>query len=130
MENAETMKFIKKQIARWSYLAVSYGWKFDVLYAANDRDMPEGYDNCYGACFHLRDYLDADIWFNLERCAKLDESKLEEVVIHEITHLVLAPMQNKQNKAETERVTTMVSRLFKGLRQATDKARKEAKNGK
>lgn len=108
--------FIKKQLRRWSYLVTSYGWKFDVHWCINGHEMPPDHEDSYGSTFTQSQYLEGDIYFNLHECATLDENKLEEVVIHEITHMILAPMQRDNNQDNTELCTTMVSRLFKGLR--------------
>lgn len=112
----QAKRFIQKQIRRWSYLVTSYGWKFDVNYCANSEDMPAGNGNCYALAVYQHEYLKGDLYFCLTRCSKLSDDALEEIVIHEITHMLLAPMQNSENGENTERVTTMVSRLFKGLR--------------
>lgn len=116
MTPRQAKAFIKKQLRRWSYLVTSYGWKFDVHWCANGHEMPGGNEECYGFASYKHEYLNGDIHFNLFHCATLNESELEEVVIHEITHMLLAPMQHEITEDNTERCTTMVSRLFKGLR--------------
>jgi len=117
MTPSEAKRLIRKHIKRWRYLATSYGWKFDVYYADNGHVMPKDMDACYAATNYKSEYLDADIWFNLSLCSELDEKGIEETVIHELTHLVIAPIDfEEEQRKELERVVTMVSRLFMGLR--------------
>lgn len=117
MTLAEAKIFIRKHLKRWRYLATSYGWKFDVYYADNGHAMPKNKNACYAATNYRSEYLDADIWFNLFLCSDLTEKALEEVVVHELTHLVISPIDfDESQRKDLERVTTMVSRLFIGLR--------------
>jgi hypothetical protein len=113
----EAKRFIKKQIKRWSYLVTSYGWKFDVYYYDNGHDMKDASENCAGITTADAKYLKGVIRFNLHNCAGCEEDELEEIVIHEITHMLVSPMQYDDcPQDQVEYVVTTISRLFKGLR--------------
>lgn len=113
----EAMRFIKKQIKRWSYLVTSYGWKFDVYYYDNGHEMQDASQSCAAITDSDSKYLKGNIRFNLHNCSECSESELEEIVIHEITHMLVSPMQYTDCPTEqVEYVVTTISRLFKGLR--------------
>lgn len=116
MTPLEAKNIVRKHIDRWKYLATSYGWKFDIYYADNGHRMPSGNEDAAGVTFTQFQYLSADIWFNLTKLSDCNESEIEEIVVHEITHMLIAPVQKDNNEQNVEYTTTVVSRLFLGLR--------------
>lgn len=118
MTPLEAKRLVRKHIDRWKYLAKSYGWKFDIYYADNGHRMPNGNEDAAGVTFTQFQYLSADIWFNLCKLSDCDESEIEEIVVHEITHMLIAPVQHENNAQNVEYTTTTVSRILIGLRES------------
>lgn len=117
MTPEQAREFLQEQIDRWSYLVTTYGFRFDVIWCPNGHGMPADAGRwCVGYTSTMQQYLEATIYFNLYICSQKSKEFLEETLVHELTHLLLAPMQADNSKDNTERCTTMVSRLFVGLR--------------
>jgi len=78
-------------------------------------------EQCVAATYSDFAYLTAKIYFNLAKVADLDDAELERSVIHEFVHLLLAPIRSENNTQNTEYCVTSISRLFRGLRNASKK---------
>ncbi len=103
---------IRKYTLKWKWIVTEYGWKYDILYCNKYADMPRetSSDRTLAIVFAKFDYLDADIYFNLEIAAELEDDKLEENIIHELTHMLVRPII-ESNEMEEYTVTT-ISRIL------------------
>lgn len=113
----EAKKIIKKHIDNWSWLVTKYGWKFDIYYHEYACDMPEGGQGAAAFTTGHSQYLKAAIHFDLRACAEYAIVDLEEMVVHEITHMLIFPMQYPEFQPhDVEYVVTTISRMFVKLR--------------
>jgi hypothetical protein len=100
----------------------SYGWKYTVKYFTASEDMPDGSDAKTGAITKWNfKYLDATISVNLNTCSGMDEDEIEEIVIHELTHLLVSPLMESSEITPLEYTVTSIARIFQGLRQTPSK---------
>jgi hypothetical protein len=71
-------------------------------------------------------YRTAAITFNLPACVDLDDDKLEEVIVHEMSHILVGPIQDfrdDQAREITEYTVTTVARALIWSREAGKKDR-------
>jgi hypothetical protein len=117
MTKTEVVRMFGKQFKRWKYMIEHYGWRLTVCYHDSAEDMPEdsGYETCAITVTNFR-YLEATIHVNLKRCEDLGEHDIEYVVIHELTHLLVSPLQESSEATPLEYTVTCISRIFQGLR--------------
>lgn len=117
MTSDKTKAIIRRQIKHWEYIVESWGWKFTVYLCDNNNDMPEGYDKSTAAVtFASPEYLQASVYFDVATLSKETPDSIEEIVVHELTHMILSPLWVQHTRESNELCTTMVSRLLKGLR--------------
>ena len=111
---------IKKFALKWKWIVTELGWKFDILYCNKYDDMPRetSSERTLAIVFAKFDFLSADIYFNLEIAAELDDDKLEEAIIHELTHLLVRPII-ESNEMEEYTVTT-ISRILMRMRSSLE----------
>lgn len=109
---------LRGYVEKWSWLVTNYGWKFDAHYCMAAEDMPEGFQDAYAMCSHKFNYLLGDIYFNLRALKELEDAHAEEIVIHEIVHMLLSAYREDEERG-MEYVTTTVARAFKGLSDAS-----------
>ncbi len=76
---------ITESIKKWKKLLYLEHWELNVTFI-DDPDL-----DCYASCTPEYFALRAEIEFNLN---ELDEKDIESVVIHELLHVLLAPMEN------------------------------------
>lgn len=114
----KTRKEIVSLFSEWFWLVTDYGWIVTIHYVDDYSDMVEGADK-YTAMRTTATYcyLRADIYVNLEICARQSGEFLLEAVVHELTHLLVSPMLN-DDQQRMEYTVTSISR-------ALVKARKE-----
>mgnify|MGYP003494830787 CR=1 FL=1 len=109
-------KKIAKLFRKWSWLVTHWGWKFTVNYVACSEDMPDGAGASMSTTSHHQ-YLQGLIWVNLKVCEGESDEMLEEMVVHELCHLLLAPMaQNPESEHEKELTCTTIARCIIGAR--------------
>jgi hypothetical protein len=114
MTPEETTEKLRKYFHEWEWFVSSWGWKFSMNTCEGFDDMPEGADeNTDAISFFNWPYLEGSVYFNLKRMAKKDNEEIESIVIHELCHFLVAPMQN--SKSNTEITVTMIARTLKGL---------------
>ncbi len=119
-KNEKQIDRIRKFTKKWKRIVTEYGWKFDILYCNKFADMPRetSSERTLAIVFAKFDYLDADIYFNLEITAELDDDKLEEDIIHELTHMLVRPII-ESNEMEEYTVTT-ISRILMRMRSSLE----------
>lgn len=96
-----------------------YGWRLTVHYCDSMEDMPEEFqtESCAaGTVVHFK-YLEASMYVNLRMCVHMNEEEIEYVVVHELTHLLVAPLQESSESTPLEYTVTSLARIFMGLRQ-------------
>lgn len=108
---------IKEFYANWEWVVTHYGWKFDVHYCDGNTGMPGSVTpGAAMVTFANFSYLKANIYVNLDVCSNdLSDDELEGFVVHELTHLLLAPIDEDVDETPLEYVTTSISRIFLGL---------------
>jgi hypothetical protein len=120
--NKKTLAIFKRQFQRWGYMVKSYGWEYVVKYYTASEDMPDGSDpNTRAITKWSFKYLYATISVNLNTCSGMDEDEIEEIVIHELTHLLVSPLVESSETTPLEYTVTSIARILQGLRQSTPK---------
>lgn len=119
-KNEKQIERIRKFAKKWKWIVTEYGWKFDILYCNKYADMPRdtSSERTLAIVFAKFDYLYADIYFNLEIAAELEDDKLEEDIIHELTHILVRPII-ESNEMEEYAVTT-ISRILMRMKSSLD----------
>jgi hypothetical protein len=121
MTKNETMRLFRKHFKRWVYMVEHYGWRLITVYHDSVEDMPEGTDILSVACAESNfKYLEATIHVNLRNAESEKEKRIEYFVIHELTHLLLSPLQESCESTPLEYTVTSIARILQGLRDATD----------
>lgn len=111
---------IRGYFDNWEWIVTHYGWKFDVHYCDGHTDMP-GSATAEGAMITFANfkYLKANIYVNLDVCGNdLSDGTLEEFVVHELTHLLVSPIDEDVAETPLEYTVTSIARVFLGLRKA------------
>lgn len=138
MKHTRKMKriklMLKQQVERWSYLATSFGWKVTFYYCQPWElgivPSVSADDVWAGVASGSWQYLRGHIYFNLNVMAEQNyqdtPAEVEAVVVHELVHLLLMPLQESADNKEY--TTETIARVLLGLRNAnlsTDKYTKE-----
>lgn len=96
-----------------------YGWKLTVRYVDSLDDMPDGTSSdCAASTTADFKYLEAVITVNLKRCNDMKEKEIEYVVVHELVHLLVSPLQESSEITPLEYTVTTIARILQGLRKA------------
>lgn len=117
MTSAETIRAFKKHFKRWTYMIKHYGWKLTVCYCDGADEMPAEATleaNAYTETNFK--YLDAFVYVNVRKNCSLSDSEIEYVVIHELTHLLVSPLQESNEITPLEYTVTSIARILQGLR--------------
>jgi predicted SprT family Zn-dependent metalloprotease len=85
--------------------------------------MPDMFTNSGVAAATVSDfrYLHATIHVNVNMCKSSDEDEIEYIVIHELVHLLVSPLQESSETTPLEYTVTSIARIMQGLRYATSK---------
>jgi predicted aminopeptidase len=132
-ERKRQIKRMRDLVAKWAEPMGLLWWKIDVVYYG-------GYDECKQLFSDPKSanretvaitdaswkYLEATIEVNLQRVARMDDDKLEEVVVHELAHVLVNEMREEGDEHEERVVTTVV----KALRWTRGYGRKEGARSK
>ena len=119
MTKNETMRLFKKHFKRWVYMIEHYGWKLTLYYCDSIEDMPERFDSeCGAGTIAKFPYLEAAIYVNLKKSADLDEAEIEYIVVHELVHLLVSPLQESNEVTPLEYTVTSLARIIQGLRKS------------
>jgi hypothetical protein len=119
MKAKEAEKLVKKFIEKWKHIVTHYGWKFHVYYLEDHAGFPGGTRGATTSAVVYPNFkqLEANIYFNLENLASEDEEYIEETVVHELTHMLISPLQVDADLEETlvEYTVTTIARALKGM---------------
>lgn len=110
------MKRIKKVVEDWKWIVTRYGWQFDVYYCRADEYPDEVSEGGTGIVYSQFQYLEGSIYFNLDKMKRFDERRIEDIVVHELVHLLLRPLQESEDNVEyttqsVARVLLMLGRM-------------------
>ena len=117
MTRKEVLALYKKQFKRWVYMIEHFGWKLSVVYCDSYEEMPE--DSTEEAVAYTRSmfrYLEASVFVNLKKSENFSEHAVEAVVIHELVHLLVSPLQEDNGVVPLEYTVTAIARVLQGLR--------------
>ena len=94
----------------WSTIVRHFGWRVKITYCWSAKDLPRGVEaEAAATTFSDRDRLWAEIIIYLPEASK-DMERLEELVVHELAHILL-------NAGTPEAQTTRVTMVLMGLAQ-------------
>ena len=114
MTHNEAVRRLKKQVKRWLYFVKHWGWKVTLFYCDGYEEMPEEADTTTTAITYCNwNYLEGCVYFNT-RLVKDDEDEIEALVVHELSHFLVSPMQT--DKRNVEIAVSMIARTLTGLR--------------
>ena len=112
---------------RWHSLLGLGWWKISFYFCREQKDktQPSSYSpkNINDEWTTVMDvscdpyYLTASVNCYLQECALLNDEELEEIYLHEMMHVFLYPIKNKQKMDEEERVATTLARAFQWVKQ-------------
>ena len=109
----EPIEKIRDYFKKWEWIVIKWGWKFDVHYRDSVEDMPDKDTTTFAISFSDWQYLEANIYINIKKVSELSDEKIELIVVHEFTHLLLAPMRDDIENEEMS--ATTISRIIKML---------------
>jgi len=119
MKNHEIIKTFREQFSRWTYMVEAYGWKLKAYYYDCAEDMPsDATPKCAAYTLPSFKYLEASIHVNVKLCSDMDEKEIEYIVVHELTHLLVSPLQESSEVTPLEYTVTSIARVLQGLRNA------------
>lgn len=122
-----TINKIKNYIQRWAGPAGFGWWSIEVGFDPNtNQEDPQ----IIASTETLWEYRDAKIVFHLPICSTLTEKELEEAVVHEFCHILVASVQTTETedaRARTELAVTNVSKAMVALRNHFQKPTKKKK---
>ena len=64
------------------------------------------------------EYLWATIDVNLTACSELTDDELEQALLHELAHVLLAEIRDRRGQHHFERTCTRLAQVFKWIREA------------
>lgn len=119
-------KIIRKHFSKWAWIVTHWGWKVQMIFYDCIDDMPHDLQEEWGVNVAAKaecrwGYARGYIYINLEKCYHTHNSAdpdemlmtLEELVVHELTHLLIAPMEREDTQSGViEYVTTSVSKAL------------------
>ena len=106
---------IQKAFKKWAWLVNSYGWKFTVKYVMGTENMPDGCVHSTTAATSSRwEYLIGNVYVNLIACEDETDDAIERMVIHELMHMIVSPIETETK--ENEYVVTSLERIIYGMR--------------
>ena len=109
----------RKAVKRWVWLVDWLGWNVTVYYVAQDEEMPdECSENATAITFCNFGYLSADIYLKL---SDLDKSNIDIVVVHELSHLLISPIDGEAPQQNREYCATTISKVLVSLDRSNNK---------
>ncbi len=107
-------KAYDKYFKKWQWTLDNLGWNVGVEYLDNGDDMPGDGAEAYAVVQAQFAYLSAVISVNLKKSKTLSLKEVEEVVVHEICHVLLAPLEVEPGR-DLEYTVTSISRIMCGI---------------
>lgn len=112
MTNEKNLKRIKAAFKRWEHIVARWGWDYKVIYRDSTDEMPTGsMFNNMAVTTHDYSYLTATTFVNLKCCFDESDEDIELMVLHELVHLLIAPIKDECEE-HREHVCVMVSRVL------------------
>lgn len=117
-------KRVESLIRKW-FKPIGMGWwQVDFHY---ERERSEQDSTTIGMTTSNWQYRTGDITFFLPTCAEIEDHKLEEAIVHELTHILVAPLQDVSSDASrdiTEFTVTSIARALIWSSQLIDRPKK------
>lgn len=120
-EYAKQKKRVKKYWDKWFESIGLAWWKIDITW---DREREEGTPSQLGKTETRWQYRTAAVTFNLPEIAIVTDERLEECVVHEMTHILvggLHDLRDDQSREITEYTVTTIARAIIWAREAGQK---------
>ena len=104
-----------KSFKKWCSVVDNLGWRVLVEYCDSSDEMPSGSGlDAYAVCQAQYPYLSAVISVNLCRSKGLSVEEVDEIVCHELCHILLSPLDPLPSR-ELEYTVTSLSRILCGI---------------
>lgn len=104
---------IQKYLKRW--MGAGFGWwRLDIEY---ERGNKTGFEGCIENANILEhwQYRAATITFNLPAVEQLTDERLEEMVVHELSHLLIGSIRDYSNDAQRQMTEFAVTNIARSL---------------
>lgn len=117
----KTEKLIKKYFDWWATELGLRQYRFNRYFCTTKEWSRD--DSC--AAYVVSDwrYQQASIYFNIEQARMMYNDEVEEVVVHELCHVLINEIQDDEHMDHVERVTTQLARAYIWVR---NQAKKDA----
>ena len=113
MKPAKTEKLIQSYLSKWVARLALQEWKLTVLFHEHGFPNDGRVDPHVEACVNVNwDYLSARIQFDLSLCSTFDKAELEDVVLHELMHIIVAELRPGDQTGEERTVTRLTRALL------------------
>jgi Zn-dependent peptidase ImmA (M78 family) len=96
-------KRVDKYLKKWREAGFGW-WKIDVTWSRGDHE-----DEAPATCYCQWEYRQAEITFYLPAIAKLTDEEVEGVVVHELSHLLVASVENYDDDNTRQKTEYAVS---------------------
>ena len=122
----ERTKRVIRESFLWWVKQMGFGWWRDVtaVYVEREKDYNKIRDGIEGGNAYVEvdwEYLQMTIWFNVERNARRKKREIENTVIHELVHGLLAELVEYPDQKHEERVVVIIARAFQWVRDEAEK---------
>lgn len=123
MKYKRTKKLVRKYIDKWITPLGLRWWHIDVHYVRDKKTIQKYFSNedegkvTFARVFSDWQYLKASVYVNVREAAGQTEEEIEDMILHELCHLLVNEMREPGLKHE-ERVVTGLQRAFKWTREA------------
>lgn len=106
-----------RHILKWKEHLFLNPWRFNPTYVRESgKDVAGRGSSIEAQCNARWEYLEADVKFFMHQIHGMSDRQLEELVIHELCHCIVAEMREKQVCHE-ERVVSHLVNVLWGLRE-------------
>ncbi len=122
----EQRRRVRKLWTKWQDVLGLYAWDVTLNYFRGAIDVDGAINFDAAGCAKVSwEYQRATLSFDLEAVMAMDDRVLEEMIVHECTHILLRQMRqdwftspSDLNMPHEEHVATMISRAFLDVRKA------------
>jgi hypothetical protein len=120
-EYREQKRRVEALVREWKPLLSLNEWQVDISHCRHGFRQSDGEASrgevVIMTCSVMWEYLKATITVNTPELGDLDDDSLEEIVVHELCHIVVNEMREEENRPKhEERVVTLLGRSFRWLR--------------